>query len=146
MARRRATAAGAMAAPLLRHWAGGSPRRRWGTAGATAQPASSTRAGKARACSATQLIKAGLTPAGRGGRAWGRWALGPSKSNSASAAAVNCRAAGVAPAAEIPGTAAVAVAPSTSSSWALPWPRALRAWARQTSPGLEGIKGQQRLQ
>ena len=113
----RSTTAGAMAAPLLRQAAGGTPNCTWGTAGATKAPASATTSGKRSCCCATQLINAGLTPAGSGGKAWGLGPSGPPHSNSASAAAVNRRLSGVAPAAEIPGTAAVCVPASTSNSW-----------------------------
>ena len=117
---RAATRFGSRAWPLLRQRAGPAlskpGRRRWGTAAAIGQPRSTTRVRSSKPSSrnTTWLIRAGLTPAGSWGRAWLRPLPGPCSSSSASAAAVPSRASGVAPAAEIPGTAAVSVAASST--------------------------------
>ena len=110
------TRSGAIAAPVLRQRAGDWFSWRWGMAGATGAPRSSTKGGRFNPCSTAQAITAGVTPAGRGGKAWGRSAAGPCQSNSASAAAVRRRESGVAPAAEMPSTAAVSVPASSNST------------------------------
>ena len=107
-----------MARPPDTHSAGpqrpGS-RRRCGNGAGCSSPTAARSGDNGRRRSATWLSRAGVTPAGRGGRGQHRLPLGPSSSNSASASAVKRRDSGVAPAAETPGCSAVRVAAKTTS-------------------------------